>query len=58
LQTKTVSEKASFWLGGIVKRSLAMVFWPRERTIAKTFGLDDATRLVSRVTWLGMMQWE
>jgi hypothetical protein len=30
--------------GGIVKRSLAMVFWPYERAIAKTFGLDAATR--------------
>jgi hypothetical protein len=31
-------------LGGIVKRSLAMVLYSCERAIAKAFGLDDATR--------------
>ena len=31
-------------LGGIVKRSLAMVFLGCGATIAKAFGLDDATR--------------
>jgi hypothetical protein len=31
-------------LGGIVKRSLAMARSHREKTIAKAFGLDDATQ--------------
>ena len=32
-------------VGGIVKRSLAMVFLRPGQAIAKAFGLDDATRL-------------
>jgi len=31
-------------LGGIVKRSLAMVFLECHAAIAKAFGLDDATQ--------------
>jgi hypothetical protein len=38
--------------GGIVKRSLAMVVWLCEGAIAKTFGLDAATREWRDTVWI------
>jgi hypothetical protein len=37
--------------GGSVKRSLAMVFCPREGAIAKAFGLDAATPSARTYVW-------
>jgi hypothetical protein len=39
-------------MGGIVKRSLAMVARRRDATIAKAFGLDDATRPFPSIRFL------
>ena len=39
-----VTTRNSLCLGGIVKRSLAMASLYMGKTIAKAFGLDDATR--------------
>ena len=44
VHTQSAGSQIRGMLGGIVKRSLAMVALPVRQTIAKAFGLDDATQ--------------
>jgi hypothetical protein len=46
-----LSDSLSHCLGGIVKRSLAMVPWLLKKAIAKAFGLDAATRNLKTCAW-------